>query len=245
MASLRAVLEHLRGDRGGEPRVWLFHSLHGTVEDRAALPSGEGFVRDARGGSAVPEQAEVLMLEGLCAGTAGQTTDFELDGTSWVPVLREERNARLLHWGIERAHEGLRVAAGAYADGLLASGLNPRGADLRAVAQAGLFELREFWLRPSRAEAARWGSFPFARDQEDEAWEHMAEPLLARELLAALRLCSVPGRAPWLGGSRRITNPATLGAIDVARGIRAGARRAKLLRTELARRLGGARSVGR
>ncbi len=233
MASLRAVLEHLRGEGGGDPPRWLFHSLHGTLEDRAALPDAEAFVRDARGGSAVPEQSEVLMLEGLCAGTAGQTMDFELDGASWVPVLREERNARLLHWGIERAHEGLRVAAGAYADGLVASGLRPRGADLRAVAQAGLMQLAEFWSRPSRREAVRWGSLPFARDQEDEVWEHMAEPLVLRELLAALRLCAAPARAPWLGGSRRITNPATLGAIDAARRVRAGARSAVRLRVAL------------
>jgi FMN phosphatase YigB (HAD superfamily) len=119
------------------------------------------------------------LVETLCAGTVGRTLGYELVGEESRPVLAAPSNDPVIAWGLPAVHEtAVRVAE------LAAPHLPGQGAHVDTT-DAVMSVLRAFWVHPSPAEAAVWGSFPW----EEEIWPPfapLAQRLTTRDIVKRL-----------------------------------------------------------
>jgi HAD superfamily hydrolase (TIGR01549 family) len=109
------------------------------------------------------------LIEVLCAGTVGRTLGYDVVAGRSEPVLASPSNEPVVAWGLPSVHEAaVRVAE------LVAPDLTEQSTRVDTT-DAVMTVLRAFWVQPTRAEAAAWGTFPW----EEEIWPPYA-PLAQR-----------------------------------------------------------------
>lgn len=145
------------------------------------------------------------LLEQFTEADHGTTLGYARAGTQWLPVLKEERNAHALAWGLATQHAAvLEFARQVNAHLLPRHAAVPHQA-LRAMAGA---VLEEFLFHPDRAEADAYGSF-----EKTGAQEHGDQAELAPRIhpLVALRLALLgQGRFGRRSDPRVLWLPGTL-----------------------------------
>ena len=101
------------------------------------------------------------LFEVLVAGSTGRTLGYAPTRSGFEPVLAQEYNEPVLAWGLREVQETAeRVAE------IVASRLPPHAAHVD-LTESVTSLLLAFWLRPTKSEAAAWGTFPW----EEELWK--------------------------------------------------------------------------
>lgn len=119
------------------------------------------------------------LIEMLCAGTVGRTMGYEVVEGESRPVLAAPVNEPVIAWGLPDVHATAARVAELVAPHLSAEVLHVDTSD--AVMEV----LRAFWVHPSKAESAAWGSFPW----EEEIWPPyapMAQRITTRGIVERL-----------------------------------------------------------
>jgi FMN phosphatase YigB (HAD superfamily) len=99
------------------------------------------------------------LFEMFCAGQHGSLVSYVDEGSSIIPVLDPSRDDEVSAWGLDIVYD----VVGEFASSLQVSGkIENTGVEL-AQALADVIDL--FWSSPSRAEARKWGSFPWETGQ--------------------------------------------------------------------------------
>jgi len=185
---LSAMVRHLGG----------LDPLHLHVGRLSDLPSAvpvsiESWLFDERERSS-PLENPVALFETFCVTTSGGVTGYEIERDGTVSVLRghQGHEACVLAWGQPLLRDCvLKFARDA---GAVMHGLEP---DVLLEVCTEL--LREFWERPSRAEAAKWGEFPYEQDQAGLVVRKLANPYNLEQFKA--RFSDAYGGIDWKAGS--------------------------------------------
>ena len=179
-----AAFDHLVR-RGGGRQV--DHLLIGTLPSRVDPRAEDGaritpwlFDRQRFPGAWAGFVAPNVLVEMLCAGTAGRTLGYEVTESGVEPVLAAADNDPVLAWGLPAMQAVAVRVAELVAPYLADSAVH---ADLRGAVED---VLRAFWLEPTRDEAEAWGSFPW----EEEIWPPfapVAQRITTTDVVARLR----------------------------------------------------------
>jgi FMN phosphatase YigB (HAD superfamily) len=159
--------------------VGLFFGLRSNAQ-KSQSSSKKGYFFDERiqvgYGWALPGMG-IVPLEMFCAADHGTVVSFNDRNGQAQPVLREERNQRVIDWGLPLVRETVY----SFTENLLLESnlVNPY-ADVRE-ASANL--LQAFWLNPSAVEANAWGDFPWEKGHSEKTdslakscnWMHVAK----------------------------------------------------------------------
>lgn len=137
----------------------------------------------------------IVPLEMFCSADHGTVLSFTEEGEQVRPVFKEERNQRIIDWGLPL----VRKAVYCFTENLLldTSLVNP-WADVR---EASADVLQSFWLSPSPTEAKAWGDFPWEAGHSEKTnslaqsypWTGVAKSFLTARLAYQQGL--------WLEGS--------------------------------------------
>jgi FMN phosphatase YigB (HAD superfamily) len=154
-----------------------------------------GFVKEATDGAFV-------RLEMFCSGDHGTVTGFTDDGDAVRPILKEQHNQAVIHWGLPVVRETVcHFVDNLFLDATL---VNPH-ADIR---EAVMQLLDTFWASPSFDEAQAWGEFPWEDGFGDETSVNpSAKAYSTWDVLKTLRHGRVvlPHRASWHEASLVLT----------------------------------------
>jgi predicted HAD superfamily hydrolase len=196
--------------------VGLFFGLRSNSKNDRN-PSKKAYFFDERSQTgfkeALPELG-IACLEMFCSGDHGTVVSFREKQGQVQPVLREERNQKVIDWGLPLVRE----AVNCFCEHLLLDPdlVNP-WSDMRAAAAD---VLRAFWLNPSEAEAKAWGDFPWEKGHGEKT-DALAAPYnwsqAVRSFLTA-RLAPHPGT--WQQGSITRSSPPIRMAIQGFLGYR-------------------------
>ncbi|GAC1477160.1 MAG: hypothetical protein NVS2B14_18870 [Chamaesiphon sp.] len=190
-------LATLLQSRGATLNVGLFYGLRKNSQHNQS-DSKKGYFFDERTQTgfkwALPELG-IVPLEMFCSADHGTVISFKKTSEGVQPVFREERNQRVIDWGLPL----VRKAVDCFIENLLldASLVNP-WADVR---EASADVLQSFWLSPSDTEAKAWGDFPWERGHSEKTdslaksyhWIHVAKSFLTGKL--------ANNQGVWLEGS--------------------------------------------
>jgi hypothetical protein len=149
----------------------------------------------------------IVPLEMFCAADHGTVIGFVEQNGYAQPVLREERNQRVIDWGLPLVRDSIY----SFTENLLldASLINPY-TDMR---QACAEVLKSFWLSPSEIEATAWGDFPWEKGHSENtdslaksySWLQVAKSYLT------LKLAS--NQSIWTEGAIARSSPQVRSAI--------------------------------
>lgn len=184
------------GFRGRDMRAYLFD-----------MPQTGGWGRAPAG---LP-----MLSEMFCQATHGMVLGYEATDSGISPRLNEGPTAARLSWGVPLVHEGILACVDQLSDAffeiLPTIDLRPLVCDL----------VEAFWARPSRAEALRWGSFPYEDDQAGLVQAPLATPYSIRDVYRFLSTGNVSSIGPtWPAASHLMTNSAVAAAFRCATAIR-------------------------
>jgi FMN phosphatase YigB (HAD superfamily) len=137
--------------------VGLFYGLKSNSKGNQS-DSKKGYFFDQRtrtGFKDVLPELGIVPLEMFCSADHGTVLGFMEEGDQVRPVFKEERNQRIIDWGLPL----VRKAVYSFTENLLLDPnlVNP-WADVR---EASADVLQSFWLNPSYTEAKAWGDFPW------------------------------------------------------------------------------------
>ena len=141
------------------------------------------------------------LVEMLCAGTVGRTLGYEVVEGESRPILAAESNEPVVTWGLpEVQRTAARVAE------LLAPQLSQNAMHMD-LTDCVFAVLRAFWVHPTKAESAAWGTFPW----EEEIWlpfAPMAQRITTREVAERLLRGDRQIRRvnSWRAGSAQISS---------------------------------------
>lgn len=157
-----------------------------------------------------------FLVETFCMSDHGIVAGYDLaaDGRVRV-VLQSDSNPRARAWGIDLYRATLYSFSSAL-DG-------SSSGDVRGLISA---LMEAFWLRPTRAEAEAWGSYPYDSDPAGTAVRPLARPFQTGDVLAAMKRFHLDrGDRAWLWGSVAMSSyPAHLmHALRAASAVEAGA----------------------
>jgi FMN phosphatase YigB (HAD superfamily) len=221
---LQHSLASILGTVNGPSPVGYYMGLRGGHVE-AGVGAMEAFLFDARrrAGRRFPGYEYDAMVELFCAARHGTLKGYRREGGRVVPVLKEERNASALGWGLESFRAGMVAFAKRVA---LEEAGDLAGVDLRPMVWDVLRTLIE---TPGREEAAAIGSFPFDTDQSGETQIPMGRALRVGDVMATLvpRARVLPPWGFWKAGAFALS-PAPLrwgvmgaeGAWTLARRVR-------------------------
>ena len=176
-ASLNAVLRSC----GHKPLPFFYFGLFNTI-DHLSGP-WESYLFDGHHGTG--HLAETLpevwtIMETFCAADHGMTVGYARENGTIRPILRQERNAKVLDWGLRIVRRTVSNFTEAL---LLDSELVDWQADLRQVT---IDLLKTWWLTPTRDEAHAWGRFPYEDDQSGQTWQCLAVPYRSTDVLKTI-----------------------------------------------------------
>lgn len=171
---------------GGTLDVGLFYGLKSNSQSNQS-DSKKGYFFDQRtrtGFKDILPELGIVPLEMFCSADHGTVLSFIEEGEQVRPVFKEERNQRIIDWGLPL----VRKAVYCFTDNLLlnASLVNP-WADVR---EASADVLQSFWLNPSNTEAKAWGDFPWETGHSEKTnslaqsypWKSVAKSFLTARL---------------------------------------------------------------
>ncbi len=207
------ALAALLNPNGATLSAGLFFGLRSHSKDNQSdsFDSKKGYFFDQRTqtgfSSALPNMG-IVPLEMFCSADHGTVVGFMEEGEQVRPVLREERNQRVIDWGLPL----VRKAVNCFTENLLldASLINP-WADVR---EASANVLQSFWLNPSDIEAKAWGDFPWEKGHSEQTdalaeaynWTDVAKSFLTARLAY--------NQAVWFEGSVARSSPPITRAIQ-------------------------------
>lgn len=150
-------LAALLNTNGATLDVGLFYGLKSNSQGNQS-DSKKAYFFDQRtrtGFKDVLPELGIVPLEMFCSADHGTVVGFTQEGEQVRPVFKEERNQRIIDWGLPL----VRKAVYCFTENLLldASLVNP-WADVR---EASADVLQLFWLNPSDTEGKAWGDFPW------------------------------------------------------------------------------------
>lgn len=130
----------------------------------------------------------VTALEMFCTADHGTVVRYEERAGRVEPVVRGGMQDAVLEWGYRLIVDVVvRFAETAYLDRSVLDAWTDLRPALREVFNA-------FWLAPTRAEAERWGTFPFEDGWgEQSVFLQLSSPYVAAEVVGSL----VRRRSPW------------------------------------------------
>lgn len=134
-----------------------------------------------------PDLAEVLhwptaaLFEMFTAADHGSVTGYAESGGRMVPVLQEPANVEAVRWGLPLLQESVLAFVSRGLDGA-DRGLGSAVEYLRVTGDLFL----HFYGRPTREEAAAWGSFRMSDEQVEEHFRQMIPEWNGRQILAAV-----------------------------------------------------------
>lgn len=187
-----AMLSALIRQSGGQDPL---HLHLGRLRDRplvieADIESWISFNRERR----TPFESPVALFETFCATVSGGVDGYHLDHNGIASSTRREQShqSAVVSWG----QPLLRSCVLEFAKraGGSASEIEPEL--LRDVC---VKLLREFWEKPNRYEAKRWGTFPYEQDQTGQSIRQLANPYNIAQLRA--RVGNYYSGADWKAGS--------------------------------------------
>jgi FMN phosphatase YigB (HAD superfamily) len=176
--------------------IGLFFGLRShSKKNQCSLKKGYFFDENLQTGFKWSLPNLVVPLEMFCAADHGTVTSFiEVNGQA-KPVFREERNQKVIDWGLPL----IRDAVYCFTENLLltSSLVNPY-ADVRETSAE---VLKSFWLSPTKVEAEAWGNFPWEKGHgektdslsESYRWTHVIFSFLTARLVLNQRT--------WVEGS--------------------------------------------
>jgi FMN phosphatase YigB (HAD superfamily) len=176
--------------------IGLFFGLRSHSEkNQCSLKKGYFFDEHLKTGFNWALPSLIVPLEMFCAADHGTVTSFvEVNGQA-KPVFREERNQKVIDWGLPL----IRDAVYCFTENLLleSSLVNPY-ADVRETSAE---VLKSFWLSPTKVEAEAWGNFPWEKGHgektdplsESYRWTHVIISFLTARL--------VLNQGTWVEGS--------------------------------------------
>jgi hypothetical protein len=166
--------------------VGLFFGLR-SHSNNSQLGSKKGYFFDERtllGFKWALSESGIVPLEMFCSADHGTIVDFREEEGHVQPVFMEERNQKVIDWGLPLVREVVNC----FSDNLLLDSklVNPC-ADIR---EASADLLNAFWLNPSKLEAEVWGNFPWEKGHSDKTcslaesyqWVHIAKSFLTSKL---------------------------------------------------------------
>ncbi|WP_299033029.1 HAD family hydrolase [uncultured Pseudokineococcus sp.] len=186
---------------------------------------------DHEAGHGLPGEpsGRVTLVESFCSGREGSTLGYERRDGRVEPVLVRPRNDAALDWGLDQVRTSVRLVVEELASGDPAPLRRP--VDLRGAVDA---VLREFWERPTPAEVAVWGSFPFEADDAHRRSIPLAAPVRWEDVAREARLGRLKLRpaGSWRAGTAQVSPPPWRQVIALA----AAAQRHRSLPARLRRR---------
>jgi FMN phosphatase YigB (HAD superfamily) len=199
------AFDHLLREAGAPPVEHFLVGIRGSKEDLRRRGSARVFPwlfdEQMYPASVSRLPSSHTLIEMLCAGSVGRTLDYEVvDGES-RPVLAAPSNEAVVAWGLpEVQRTAVRVAE------LLAPQLSQDAVHMD-LTEAVFAVLRAFWVHPSKAESAAWGTFPW----EEEIWlpfAPIAQRITTREIVERLLRGDRQIRRvnSWRAGSAQISS---------------------------------------
>lgn len=173
------------------------------------------------------------LFEMFCAGRHGSLVKYFDDGSKIVPILDLSRDDEVSAWGLDMVYD----VVGEFASSLqLSEGIESTGVEL-GHALADVIDI--FWSSPSRAEANKWGSFPWETGQGSSRSYCDFGPTL--DILIGDRLARSVGKSvalstQWPQGSRIRSNYALRFASAPRRTLIDAAKRSSRVALPLAKR---------
>jgi len=139
-----------------------------------------------------------FIVETFCMGDHGIFGGYRRDEDGCVSaVLRSPRNTEAETWGLGLYRSTL-LAFAEHTDPQLTGDARPLIHEL----------MQSFWVKPTRAEASAWGSYPYDSDPTGTAARPLARPFAATETLPRLLRGKIDrGDRAWLRGSLRLSHP--------------------------------------
>ena len=141
-----------------------------------------------------PFKNSVALFESFCVTTSGGVDGYQLDNTGTVSAIRrtQDHQTGIVSWGQPELRRCvLRFAEQA---GTIMSTIDT---EVLRVACEKL--LKEFWEHPSRAEAKKWGAFPYEQDQTGQSVKRLTNPYNLAQVKS--RLAGTYSGADWKAGS--------------------------------------------
>lgn len=203
--------------REGCPQPVAFYAGRERHETRPAVPERADLVDtylfdDQRALGSPPPPGGVPLLLAFCTADHGSVLGYERQAAGVAPILVAARNDPAIEWGLPL----LRRTVSAFVDALTVDELAlTRSSDVRRETVA---VLERFWSRPSRAEAASWGDFPFEYGSGTEArYSRLGAPYRWSDVAARAACGMESGSWRWPAGG--VANS----RFDVRLGVRAAA----------------------
>jgi hypothetical protein len=138
-----------------------------------------------------------FIVETFCMGDHGIFGGYRRNADGHISaVLRSSHNAEAEEWGLDLYRSTL-IAFAEETDPHTTGDARPLIHQL----------MNSFWVKPTRAEAKAWGSYPYDSDPTGAAARALGRSFTAGEILAGLRRGKIDrGDRAWLRGSLKLTN---------------------------------------
>ena len=191
--ALSSVLETV-GQR--PPHAFYFGVRSDSRDQGYGFP--EAYVRNEQHGTGFLSTPGLLtMVEMACTADHGSVIGYRETSDGVEAELCEQQNRAVVDWGFAVVRETVGHVARELRLDHSSESINT---DLRS-ASLGVFDA--FWMNPTRAEAAAWGSYPF-----EDGWgtDSVSLPLAHRQGVRAV-VQSQPHRHWWKAGARALSTP--------------------------------------
>lgn len=176
---LQRSLDRIIKAGGGSPPRGFYVGLQ-RDSPRSEADRYEAFMFDSpqAGGWGLVPPGAAFVTEMFCQATHGLVTGYQAAGQRIIPTMNEKATPERVAWGVNLVHEVVRR----YVDNVF------HDADLLQSSQCmkqSLYDLfTEFWDRPTSAEVARWGTFPYETTQTGDRQQQIAQPLSVADVAA-------------------------------------------------------------
>jgi FMN phosphatase YigB (HAD superfamily) len=178
-----AAFDHLL-DQAGAPQVSHFlMGIRGSSDDLARRGDSQLYAwlfdEQTHPTSTRELPSSHTLIEMLCAGTTGRTLGYELRGSRYEPVLAAPHNTPVVDWGLPDVQRTAAKVAELVSPHLTTEATR---IDTRAAIMS---VLRSFWVHPTKAEAAAWGTFPW-EEEIATPYAPLAQRVTTTEVIARL-----------------------------------------------------------
>jgi len=151
-----------------KPHTEVYGYLFGAMQSNCSYPNHKlAFCFDERNKRGFPRPLKgkdcFVLMEIFCSASHGTVLDYHLNGDRIEAVIEET-------WGHEMKRFDLPLYRSVINDFVGRLNLRPDHINqCKRLRGALLRSMEEFWYRPTRAEALRWGRFPWNEGQGDDS----------------------------------------------------------------------------
>jgi hypothetical protein len=156
----KGALEGILSLRGkAPPPFFFFGRLSRSCQDDQSILYTYSFNMDKAMGVKRKLPGIPVVLEIFCASLAGGLLQYERRGSRYEPVFRQSSTEAIRAWGFETMRQSILT----FTEKLAIQAPRMKAPFYLPPSVSDAL-LRAFWMRPTRAEALKWGQFPFEED---------------------------------------------------------------------------------